>query len=129
MTSLSRVKVTLQEAVKDHEKKLLTLLERCREKGVRLNKEKFKLKMTEIPYVGLVLTRDGLKPDPSKIDATKNMSRPVDVKGVQRLVDLASYLTRFLEKLADSCEPLRQLTRKDAEWQWSNVQESAFRKI
>jgi len=65
---------TVEEAVKDHDKKLLTLLERCREKGVKLNKEKFKLKMTEIPYVGHVLTRDGLKPDPSKIDAIKRMS-------------------------------------------------------
>ena len=40
---------TVQEAVEDHDKKLLNLLERCREKGVRLNKEKFKLKVTEIP--------------------------------------------------------------------------------
>ena len=120
---------TVQEAVKDHDKKLLTLLERCREKGVKLNKEKFKLKMTEIPYVGHVLTRDGLKPDPSKIDAIKGMRRPTDVKGVQRLVGLANYLTRFLKKLADICEPLRQLTRKDAEWHWSDVHESAFKKI
>lgn len=120
---------TVQEAVKDHDKKLLTLLERCREKEVKLNKEKFKLRMTEIPYVGHVLTRDGLKPDPSKIDAIKDMSRPTDVKGVQRLVGLANYLTRFLKKLADICEPLRQLTRKDAEWHWSDVHESAFKKI
>ena len=121
---------TVREAVKDHDKKL-TLFERCREKGVKLNKEKFKLKMTEIPYVGHVLTREGLKPDPSKIDAIKEMSRPTDVKGVQWLVGLANYLTRFLEKLqlADICEPLRELTRKDADWHWSNVHESAFKKI
>ena len=100
---------------------LLTLLERCREKGVKLSKEKFKLKMTAIPYIGHVLTRDGLKPDPSKIDTIKEMSRPTDVKGVQRLVGLANYLTKFLEKLADIWEPLQQLTRKDAEWHWSNV--------
>ena len=73
---------------------------------MRLNKEKCKLKMTEIPYIGHVLTRDGLKPDPFKIDAIKDMSRPIDVKGVQRLVGLANYLTRFLEKLVDICEPL-----------------------
>lgn len=119
---------TVAETVKHHDKKLLTLLKRCKEKGIKLN-EKFKLKMTEIPYVGHVLTRDGLKPDPSKIDAIKYMRRPTDVKGVQRLVGLANYLTRFLEKLADICEPLQQLTRKDAEWQWSDAQENAFKKI
>ena len=48
---------------------------------------------------------------------------------MQRLVGLANCLTRFLEKLAEICEPLRQLARKDVEWQWSNVHESVFKKI
>ena len=52
---------TLQEAVKDHDKNLLALLARCREKGVKLSKEKFKLRMSEVPYVGHLLTKDGLK--------------------------------------------------------------------
>ena len=64
--------------------------------------------MTEVPYVGHVLTKDGLKLDPSKIKAIQKMSRPSDVKGVQRVVGLANYLTCFLENLADICEPLRQ---------------------
>ena len=85
--------------------------------------------MTEIPYVGHVLTRDGVKSDPSKIDAIQNMSRPTDVKGVQRLVGLANYLARFLEKLADIFEPLRQLTHKDTDWHWSEVHENAFTRI
>ena len=120
---------TLQEAVKDHDKNLLALLARCREKGVKLNKEKFKLRMSEVPYVGHLLTKDGLKPDPSKIEAIQKMSRPSDVKGVQRIVGLANYLTGFLEKLADICEPLRQLTRKDSEWHWNEEHENAFLRI
>ena len=120
---------TLQEAVKDHDKNLLALLARCREKGVKLNKEKFKLRMSEVPYVGHLLTKDGLKPDPSKIEAIQKMSRPSDVKGVQRIVGLANYLTRFLENLADICEPLRQLTRKDSEWHWNEEHENAFLRI
>ena len=94
----------VQDTVKDQDKKLLTLPERCREKRVKLNKEKFKLKMTEIPYVGH-MTRDGLKPDPSKIDAIKDMSLPVDVKGVQRLVGLANYQTKFLKSWQTSANP------------------------
>ena len=57
------------------------------------------------------------------------MPRPTDVKGVQRLIGLVNYLTRLLDKLADICEPLRQLTRKDTEWQWNEVHEDAFTKI
>ena len=57
------------------------------------------------------------------------MSKPTDVKAVQRLVGLGNYLTKFLKKLADICEPLRQLTRKEMEWQWTEVHDEAFAKI
>lgn len=57
------------------------------------------------------------------------MSRPIDVKGVQRLVGLLNYLTRFLENLVNICKPLRQLIRKDAEWQWNEVHENAFKAV
>ena len=82
-----------------------------------------------IHYVGHELTKDGLKPDPSKIEAIQKMSRPSDVKCVQRVVGLANYLTRVLENLADICEHLRQLTCKDAEWHWSKEHENAFQRI
>ncbi|XP_015759420.1 PREDICTED: uncharacterized protein LOC107338702 [Acropora digitifera] len=91
---------TLQEAVKDHDKNLLALLARCREKGVKLNKEKFKLRMSEVPYVGHLLTKDGLKPAPSKIEAIQKMSRPSDVKGVQRIDTERNYAQIEKELLA-----------------------------
>ena len=72
---------TMEDALQDHDRKLIALLERRQGKGVKLNREKFKLKTTEIPYSGHVLTRDGVKQDLSKIDAIQNMSRATDVKG------------------------------------------------
>ena len=86
---------TMEDAVQDHDRELIALLERFRGKGVKLNREKFKLKMTEIPYVGHVITRDGVKPDPSKIDAIQNMSRPTDVKGGTT----ASWSSKLLNKI------------------------------
>lgn len=68
--------------MKDYDKKFIILFERCCEKGVKLNKEKFKLKMIEIFYVGYVLIRDGLKLDLFKIDVIKGMRWLIDVKGV-----------------------------------------------
>ena len=120
---------TQEEAIRDHDQKLLKLLQRCREKGITLNKEKFKMKLTEIPYIGDLLTQNGLKPDPSKVEAILNMSKPTDLKAVQRLVGMVNYLTNFLKKLADICEPLRQLTRKEIECQWTEVHDVAFEKI
>ena len=46
-------------------------------KSVELNKGKIKLKVSEVPCVGHLLTIDGLKPDPSKTEAIQNMSWPI----------------------------------------------------
>ena len=57
---------TYEEAITDHDKRLIVLLERCQQKNIKLNKEKFQLKKTELPYMGVVRTDKGVKPDPKK---------------------------------------------------------------
>lgn len=120
------------EAIMDHDRKLIKLLDRCREEGINLNKDKFKLRLKEMPYVGHVLTNTGMKPDSEKIVAIQKMEKPKDVKGVQRFVGLVNYLTRFLENLSQLCEPLRKLTLKNVEYKclkWSYEHDEAFEKI
>ena len=115
-----------EEAVKNHDANLLKLLERCRERNLKLNREKLQLKCTETPFIGHALTPEGIKPDPGKVEAVLKMERPTDVAAVRRLVDLVNYLSKFLSKLSELCEPLRRLTHKGVEWSWSTEQEKAF---
>ena len=71
----------------------------------------------------------GVKPDPEKIAAITNMEKPTDVKGVQRCLGMANYLTKFLENLSDVCEPIRKLTHKENVWNWTFEQDEAFKKL
>ena len=121
--------VTYEEALKDHDRNLTNFLERCRERNIKLNKAKFEVKCREVPFTGHVLSSEGLKPDPAKIEAIIKMDKPEDVAGVQRIVGMVKYLSKFLQGLSDMCEPLRRLTHKDATWIWSSEQEQAFEKI
>ena len=77
-----------EEAVKHHDANLLKLLDRCRKRNLKLNRDKLQLKCTETPFIGNVLTSEGIKPDPGKIDAVLKMERPSDVAAVRRLVGL-----------------------------------------
>ena len=120
---------SMNEAVKDHDANLLKLLDRCRERNLKLNREKLQLKCSETPFIGHVLTPEGVKPDPSKVEAILKMERPKDVAAVRRLVGLVNYLSKFLSKLSELCEPLRRLTHKDVEWRWSAEQEEAFESV
>jgi len=48
------------------------------------------------------------------------------VKAVQRLLGFVNYLAKFVPHLADECEPLRQLTDKDADWVWEKHHQDTF---
>ena len=64
------------EAIHDHNKNLQALLQRCKERGVRLNAGKLKLRMHEVPFIGHRVTDQGLCVDSAKVQAIKEMSTP-----------------------------------------------------
>ncbi|CAC5387825.1 unnamed protein product [Mytilus coruscus] len=71
---------TVEEATADHDIKLKAFLDRCRSRNIKLNRDKFQLRLTEMPYIGHLLTADGVKPGPEKIAAITQMDKPKDVK-------------------------------------------------
>ena len=66
----------MEEATVDHDIKLRKLLQRCRDRGMRLNAGKLNLRQTSISFLGHMITSDGLLPDPEKIEAIKEMPCP-----------------------------------------------------
>ena len=106
----------LETATSDHDKNLRIVLERARERNLTLNKDKVRLRLTEVPYIGHLLTADGLKPDPKKVEAILMMPKPTDVKSVKRFLGMANYLSKFLPHLSTVTEPLRRLEDKHVEW-------------
>ena len=120
---------TQAEAERDHDANLISFLHRCREKNLKLNEDKLMLRCKEVPFIGHLLTREGLKPDPRKVEAILDMPKPTDVQGVQRFVNTVKYLSRFLEDLSSLCEPLRRLTHKDVPFTWTVEQDRAFENV
>ena len=117
---------SFEEANRDHDRNLDALLQRCAEKGVRLNPDKIKLRLSEVPFIGHRATSEGLCVDPAKVQAIKDMPIPQSVAAVQRLLGLAQYLSKFLPHLADITKSLRILTQKETDWVWEEPQQKAF---
>ena len=61
-------------------------MQRCCEQNIKLNNNKVKLQYKEIPFLGHLISKDGLKPDPAKIKAVLEMPTPTDVASVRRIV-------------------------------------------
>lgn len=117
------------EADEDHDKNLKSLLDRCRERNIKLNKKKFTFQCDDVQFIGHRLTKEGLKPDPVKVKAILSMKKPEDVAAVQRLMGMVKYLSKFLSDLSQICEPIRRLTHKDVPWFWTKEQDVAFDNI
>ena len=47
------------------------------------------------------------------------MPSPPYASGVKQFCGMVQYLARFLPNLANDLEPVRKLTRKGEEWNWS----------
>ena len=54
-----------EEAIIDHDRNLRRFLDRAQEVNLKLNKHKMKLRLTEVKYIGHILSSEGLKPDPA----------------------------------------------------------------
>ena len=118
----------MQEAIQNHNHSLTKLLDRCRQKNLKLNRKKVQLCKTEVPYIGHLLTAYGVKPDPSKIATIVNMPRPTNVKEAQRFLGFINYLAKLLPHLSEVCQPLRRLCEKNNQFCWESQQEQAFTK-
>ena len=121
--------INLEEATRYHDQKLISFLVCCDERRLKLNSEKLTLRQTEVAFIGHVASGDGLRLDPAKVEAVLEMLAPTDRTGIQRLLGMIQYLSKFLPHLSDMTKPLRDLTPKDVEWCWGDDQDSALRHI
>jgi len=60
--------------------RLMQVLNRAREVNLKFNAKKCRIRQEEVPYVGHVLSKEGLKPDPERIRAVQEMQPPQKTK-------------------------------------------------
>uniref|UniRef100_A0AAV1VG00 Reverse transcriptase/retrotransposon-derived protein RNase H-like domain-containing protein n=1 Tax=Peronospora matthiolae TaxID=2874970 RepID=A0AAV1VG00_9STRA len=81
-----------------HVRKVLTLM---REHKLFANLKKCIFAANEIPLLGCIVGKNGVRPDPEKIKVISDWPVPVDVKGLRKLLGLAAYLHKYLRNYAE----------------------------
>ena len=64
-----------------------------------------------------------------KVRFIVEMPGPQDVTAVQQLVDIVTYLSKFVPRLTEITGPLRELARQDTDWTWGPALKKAFKQI
>ncbi|MGR0243415.1 reverse transcriptase family protein [Klebsiella pneumoniae] len=80
----------------DHIKHLRSVLTRVRDFGLKLSREKSLLGHDQLNFLGHNISREGVKPDATKVEAISKMEVPKDVKGIRRLLGTLNYYRRFV---------------------------------
>lgn len=110
----------------EHDQRLKAMLDRTRERGVRLNPDKCRIGLTEVSYFGHTLSRDGIKPDPNKVKAIREMQPPQSKAELETVLGMINYLSRFAPHLSQVNSTLRQLLKQDSEFAWDANHDKAF---
>lgn len=118
------------EAMRDHDKKLQAFFDRCYRENIKLNKDKLKLRLNSVTYLGHVISAEGLAMDPAKVKAITEMPTPKDKDGVQRLLGMINFVQTFAPRLSEVTEPIRDLLKKHSEFLWDeHTHGKAFNEI
>ena len=114
---------------KEHDETLRAVLERAREKNVKFNRSKIQYKVSEVHFLGHRLSAEGVRPDDEKIAAIRDMSTPQTRSELKRFLGMITYVSKFFPHFSMHTDPLRQLLRKNVDWQWSHEHEEAFSRL
>ena len=94
-----------------HIKDLTAVFDALRNANLTLKVSKCHFCRNEIKYLGHIITRNGIKPDPELVSAVKEFPRPQTTKDVQAFLGLTGYYRRFIQNYAKIAEPLLKQIR------------------
>ena len=125
-TGIADDMIVYAETEEEHDRRLHGLMRRCAEKGLNLNPEKCNIKQQEIKLYGVICGNDGVKPNPKKVTALKQMSAPRNRQELLAFLGLATYMSMFVQNLSGLLTTLWELTRKTVTFRWSDEHQEAF---
>ncbi|GMP78570.1 hypothetical protein CsSME_00034472 [Camellia sinensis var. sinensis] len=109
-----------------HLKDLQRVFERCKKYRLRMNPLKCAFGVTAGKFLGCIVHRHGIDPDPAKVAAIKNMPRPTSLDELRTFLGRASYLRRFIPAMAEITQPFNSLLKKDVRFIWNEEHQQAF---
>ena len=74
----------------------------------------------------MVLTADGIKPDPKKIETIKKWPIQQNVTELQSFLGSVNYLSQFIAGLSQLRKPLQALVKRNSEFVWTTVHDKSF---
>ncbi|XP_061496454.1 uncharacterized protein LOC133390958 [Anopheles gambiae] len=112
-----------------HKQSLDTFLQRLKEYGFHVKLEKCHFYQTEIVYLGHVVDRNGIRPDPEKLKTIASIPAPTNISELRSFLGAVNFYGRFVRNMHELRHPLDQLLKKDTKWKWNSDCQTSFEKF
>lgn len=109
--------------------RLNRVLHRLAEAKIQINFEKSHLGMKEVEFLGHVVSGNGIRPNPNKLEAVEKYPDPKSKEELLSFLGLCGYFNKFIPNFAELAYPLRLLTRKNSRWAWNDIHTEACRRL
>lgn len=113
----------------EHDQLLRNVMQRATEQNVKFNPKKVQFKQPQVVYFGTIISEDGIRPDPAKVKAMVELPQPTSKEDVRRLMGTVASFKDFIPDMSTTMCPIRQLLKKDVEFQWLPEHQLAVDKI
>ena len=122
--------IVATETFEEHLAMLTEVANRLNAANLSINLAKSKFCVDEVPYLGYLLSKNGLRPNPERVEAIVNYERPQSLRALRRFLGMCNYYRRFIPQFSEITVPLTNLLKdKPRSVKWNDEAEKSFVKI
>lgn len=115
------------DTIDEHDRILKKVLERTRKLNIKFNIDKIQYKVTEVKYLGKIISCEGIRSDPERIKAITQIDNPKTKKDLQKLLGMINYIQDYV--LSEISKPLRDLLKNNVVFNWQKHHENCLNQI
>lgn len=115
--------------LEDHNNKLCDVFARLEQNNLKIQPSKCEFLKHECMYLGHVITKNGIKPDPNKIKSVIEYPVPKTQKHIKSFLGLSGYYRKFIKSYSSIATPLTKLLKKNTPFNWDENCQEAFEKL
>ena len=113
----------------EHDRNFLAFMEKCMENNLTLNSDKIQFKQSQVSFYGHVWSKNGISPDPKKIQALKHMEFPPDKETMRSFLGMINYLNRYSVLSAHLAALLSSLTHQATDYKPGKTHMENFQRL
>ena len=103
----------------EHLAHLRKVFNKCRKYGLSLNPKKTLFGLEEGKLLGHIISEEGIKIDPQRIEGILQISHPRNIKELQSFIGKINFLRRFIPNLAELLKEITNMLRKEVGVKWT----------